>query len=367
MSITFINSRAFLVNKRIELLAACLHLKSSKMRFKILFCTLLFASTLIAQKLDYGLGLNFNAPLVQNSKTSFSSNGGYGAGLFVAYPTLNSDVSISNRVQLNRVSYFSPTLNSNINTDQFQLYFGFNHILSSMDSAALSFNFIPTYSNTSSIFRGKTTSGKPLSSNLNSEQEHVFDVGLRLGTEIRIAKNTGLELSYTRFIKSSYNKEVFDGQPNNISLSLNIHFSSMGIRTSAKKSMAKSLDSLSKDTLIVVNNACSRIMSNEVLFELFSLNYGFSAFKIINTEQLDSVMANTNTLFYALIGSYYGGFSEPESNGIYLMDRHYNLTEFPYPVHTMYVLGLGEKECFSSLTTTAFVIRKFNRRLFNSL
>lgn len=309
-------------------------------------------------QLDYGIGLNFNVPLVRVNQESsrFSAKAGYGLGLFANYPFSESSFGLSTRLEANRTPYYSSILGENVQVDALDLMLGLTSTVKKMDSTVFKIHLIPSAAN---VYTYDINNRKNRGLDLNNR----FDVGVNLGTEIRLSKYTGLELSYTYRLLAKRKTEYYDAIPNSLSLKLNLHFNKEEELFQDRQIMSQMLDSLSRDTLFVVNSACSEKMTNEILSGLFFDHYNFSAFKVISVDELQEVKKNSSPLFYAYVGEYFGGEGEPLSNGIFLLDENFELTKHPYPFHTNYYEPLIAGPCFDTVTATISCIRSFNKRL----
>lgn len=335
------------------------------MKRSYLFLLLVLSSLFLSaqERLDYGIGLNFNAAVVKVNKksSSFSTKAGYGLGLFASYSLSNSPLGLSVKVEADRTPYYSEDLGKNIQVDALDVMLGMNATIKSMDSTVFKLHLVPSVAN---VYTYDISSRNNQS--LNDQLDNNFDLGINLGTEIKLSKYTGLEFSYTYRVLAKRRSDYYDAIPNNLTVSLDLHFNREKKQWVEKKEMSVMLDSLSRDTLYVVNSACSDSMSNTKLHSLFEQAYNFSAFRIIEVEEVEQVKNECSPLFFAFVGELFGGEGEPLSNGIYLMNSSFELTSFPYPVHTNYYEPLITGPCFDSESSTTQTIRSFNRRLYNS-
>lgn len=335
------------------------------MKRSYLFLLFIFSALYLSaqQRLDYGIGINFNVPTVKVNQASsrFSTKAGYGLGLFASYSLDHSPLGISMKLEADRTPYFSESLAKNIQVDGLDLMLGINATVKQMDSTIFKFHFVPSVAN---VYTYDINSRNTQS--LNGQLDHNFDIGINLGSEIRLSKYTGLEFSYTYRVLAKRQSQYYDAMPNCLTVSLNLHFNKNKDKALQKQEMSVMLDSLSKDTLYIVNSACSEKMTDEKLYSLFQQAYNFSAFRVIKSEDVASVKENNSPFFFAFVGELFGGEGEPASNGIYLMDSNFELTEYPYPVHTNYYEPLITGPCFDSESATLQTIRSFNRRLYNS-
>lgn len=133
--------------------------------------------------------------------------------------------------------------------------------------------------------------------------------------------------------------------------------------------MKNTLVKLSNEgVLYVVNAACDSNLTNQKLDSMFKDHFNFCAFQIISPAEVDSVKNNINPDFYAYVGRLFGGMEEPSSSGIYLLNKDYELTQYPYPVHTAYIPPLlGDNVCFKYDYITRSTIKQFNSRLISKL
>ncbi|MFY0645028.1 MAG: outer membrane beta-barrel protein [Bacteroidia bacterium] len=327
-------------------------------RFKVLLALLTINFTAIAQlNLDYGIGVNFNAPLVKGDVGSYSSLGGYGLSVNLGY-TFARNTQLSNKYEFNRLSYTNNNSGFNINADNLEFHLGIRQFVPEMDSTIFSLHLIPTYSN----IRGFLSSQKNQVANYNNDAVYRFDLGISLGVEIPVANNTGLELSYTHFVNTTFNDDFIDGRPNSVNLGVNIYFNKKRPKLAERELMVSKLKALQSDTLYVINRACSDSMTNELLDSIFHKYYSYSAYRIISDVEIDEIKKRGENHFYALVGRLFGGTSEPLSNGIYLLDHNFELTVYPYPVLTPY-REQASRKCFSSSMLSAICVSNFNDRL----
>ncbi len=314
-------------------------------------------------RLAYGLNLNFNAPMVQQKQTGFSSNGGLGGGMFMEIPFSPMSLSFSNRIQFNSVSYFSPTIGSNVRSDNFELNLGVKEYFASLDSSALFLHITPSYTSLSSSLNGpKAATQKRV--NYSNSLNHRFDFGISPGMEIQLSQRVGLELSYTFYVNTTANDSLFDGRPNMLRLGLNLRFGGQDKSGGLKKMMRESLEGLSKDTLYIVNRSCSDKMTDDLLNQLFEQYYDHSAMRIISDEEIGDLSRKNEDHFFAIVGALFGGESEPESTGIYLLNSEFEICDFPFPVLTTYRDPMGAP-CFDNRSISAQAIITFNKRLKN--
>ena len=149
-----------------------------------------------------------------------------------------------------------------------------------------------------------------------------------------------------------------------VKLGLNLSFGGTDRSGGLKREMQTALRALSEDTLYVLNRSCSNWMTNEKLDELFAKYYEHSAYRLISEAEIETLSKKKGDHFFALVGELFGGESEPESTGIYLLDRSFELCDFPYPVLTTYRDPMGAP-CFANQSISAQTIMTFNRKLKN--
>lgn len=338
------------------------------MRTKILliFGLLALAYGAKAQtRLHYGIGLNFNAPLVNQKSTGFSSNGGLGAGLFLERSFNSRSMSLSNKLQFNSVSYYSPATKSNFRSDNYEAYLGLKSYFPKLDSSALFFHLVPSYATLTTRLTGQTGGASQRNRlNYTSHLNHAFDLGFNPGIEIRLSDRVALEVSTLIYLNSTARDSFIDGRPNMIKLGLNLAFGGQDNSGSLRQQMNDALLNLSNDTLYVVNRSCSKRLNDSLLYELFSRYYDHSAFRVIKNSEIEGLSKKNQAHFFAIVGELFGGESEPESSGIYLLNSEFELCGFPYPVLTTYRDPMGAP-CFDNLSITSQTIMMFNKKLVN--
>jgi hypothetical protein len=93
-------------------------------------------------------------------------------------------------------------------------------------------------------------------------------------------------------------------------------------------------------------------------------NYSFSAYRLLQNDEIEPVSNQSNVVHFAIIGQHYGSTADPISSGIYLLDNQLKSTEFPYPYHTTNPKNSnGFSLCFGGLSNTAALIALFDQRL----
>ena len=130
--------------------------------------------------------------------------------------------------------------------------------------------------------------------------------------------------------------------------------------------MYQSLEALKNDTLYIINRACPSDFTTAKLDSLFAENYTFSTFKILTQDDLKNGH-RPNAVHYAIIGEYFASEGDPETVGIFLLDRDLQLTASPYPYHTgVTKKGNGLSTCLGEPENSAFLIRTFDGRLYKA-
>ncbi|MBR9859746.1 porin family protein [bacterium] len=314
----------------------------------------------ISDDFYYGVGANLTLPQVGSNQTRFSALPGYGFGLNFGLRLDDSPWNLSSRIQYNRIFYYSEIPTVNVSVGSFELMLGFQYDVVPVKGLDLFAHVGPSYNNVTEAIISKTGLVYP---GQVKGLDNIIDVGFEIGAGIQVAPGLKLNTSYSIQTLSRLELEYIDARPNIVKFGLYYTIGGSGTLNDERAQMEESLSKLQSDTLYVVNKACAETMTNDVLAELFSKYYRFSAFKVINVEEVDRYKSARPTLYFAYVGRYYAGMGEPESEGIFLLDHTFTLTEFPYPVFTAYNIGLSE-DCFSEPDLSARVIQKFNNRLF---
>lgn len=327
---------------------------------KILFLLLLslFSFSGFAQRFKYGVKLAATTAFFANSNASHSSDVSLGLG-FYFNPRLNPYSYLETSLSLNNYRFYSDDLKANLRFNNIDAIVGYERHFKALPQ---SLSVVPFYSFTISHFGQNNLSFQAPVKRIN----HGFKLyhGIGAGIKLRVSSYTTLSASYSVYPFQNLHDQ---GTLNAAKLGVYFNFADFKRGISQKEIVAMALDSLSRDTLYVVNRACSDLMTNAVLDSLFNQHYNFSAYKIINPEDVESVKLLNKPLFFALVGSHYAALDEPPTEGIYLMDSDYELTEFPFPTHTGYPRNInfigGSRPCFHSIPSSRTTIMSFNKRL----
>ena len=313
------------------------------------------------RKPTYGLNLNLTLPTFPGAQDSFSALPGFGFGAYLRLPWYIPNVNLSASLQFNRFGYNSEPLDAKVFSNSVGLYLGGETYFKKLSDVSFFAHLVPSYTiNYSHREDLSGPGGRVDIETLNSAKSN-FDAGINVGTSLHLSKNLRLDFSYTLNVLSRNNGQYMDARPNGIKLGLSLDLGREFENEPEIELVREKLTELSQDTLYVLNRACSDIMTDSLLSELFAQHYTFSAFKIIQDDEIEVYKNRENVTFFAIVGQFYAGQGEPVTEGIFLLDKDFNLVQYPYPVLTNYPRTLDP--CFSDITNTGITINRFDDRL----
>lgn len=343
--------------------------------FKRIFTisTLLASSTfLLAQsnsRFSYGISPSINVPVVSNNEISYSSNVGFGLGLFSDYKLSTEGISAIAKLNYAKLNYGVDAKNTKVNTDNFGLSIGAKFSPVSLDNSSIllcyNTNFVAAGQ---SIYQGINNTG-PKQVNLVPKFTNRFAQNLFFGFEFDLKSNTALQLGYSYNITAKNTVDFIDAQPNYFSLGLNIGLGEKWEGKNQKTEMKAGLNALAADTLYFINRSCEGEMSNFQLDSLLKIHYTFSAFRVIDDAQIAIVQKQKNTLNFAVIGSYYASLGDIPSSGIFLLDKNLTNLDYPYPhfIRLEFDFGNVKKTCLYSLSNAAILVTALSDALKEAL
>lgn len=193
---------------------------------------------------------------------------------------------------------------------------------------------------------GKSVSVNPVN-NFLEEYSNLLHHGVYAGIELDLSSRNGLEIGYSYSFNKKSTPFFVDGSPSSISLTYSINFNLQPRENSEKSKMKKILQELAdKGTLYVINRTCESDFTNQELQLLWQEYYHFSKFKIVDDKDIPELIQSKGTFLFAVMGRYYSSLGDPETTGIYLLDKTATLLQRPYPYYipinngTSYCIGL---------------------------
>ena len=201
----------------------------------------------------------------------------------------------------------------------------------------------------------------PRTSSLINEYENTINHSFAAGLELELTDYSSLTLTYQQPLNSIKKQRFVDALPPLLNISYAINFNTFVSKTDKRQLMVSSLLALQKDTLYIINRDCKDNITKNQLDSLWKENFKFSAFRIIDDHEISAIKNRKNSIHFAVFGNYYAGTGEPNSSGIYLLDKNLTNVEYPYPTFTR-ITG-GTSRCFGSSESIAVGITIFSNRL----
>ena len=348
------------------------------MRIASMTFTLLLALTLCfgqdssvqVPRFNFGISPHLNLPLKVGHSEPISNQGewvtnvGFGVQLYGNVPLKSAPaVSVSSSLGFNRYSF---NYNNFIyRTDNINLQLGVN-LRPFGDNNQIKLAYQPSFlTMASATFIGRQNANGTNYTNIIDIIDHRAAQGVYIGFDFDLNDKSSLELGYTQLIKTTKTPPDQDPRFSAISISINTDLGKRWKYDEGRNAHLKTLLPLQNDTLYFINRSCEGELSNAQLDSILHAHYTFSAFKVLDDNEIVSTRATRDVIHFAVIGKYYASESSPTTTGIFLLDHEMNLTETPYPFYT-YVWNRGGEPmnlCFNNLKNVVAVVERFNERM----
>jgi hypothetical protein len=312
----------------------------------------------LAQKFNYGLTPSINMPIIGNSSISYTTNMGFGLGMYLDYKTTAPQIKAVGSINYNRLNYGVEEKNTKIQTDNFGLNLGIKYASEMLDNSSILLGFNNTQVlGATSIYQGRNNTG-PKEVNIVPQFNNRSTFNFYAGFEFDLKSSTSLFATYTYAINKTYLGDFIDAQPNMLSLGLNIGLGNEWLENGERAAMLEGLKALGSDTLYFINRSCEGEMTNFQLDSILKLTYTFSAFRVISDDEITAVQKQKNTKNFAIIGSYYSSLDDIPSSGIFLLDKNLKNLDYPYPhfIRLEFDFGNNKKMCLYSLDNAARLV-----------
>ena len=312
----------------------------------------------------YGISPSINLPQF-GSKSAFSSDVGYGFSIFFNPYINRSKYQLILRPGFNGYFYQVPDSGYNGSSSNFTLDLGLNIPLEKMERTGAIIGY--SYNRVASAitrYTGIDRSG-PNEKVLNKVLKNKNSHGIYAGLSFTLSKASSIDLRYTHILNQRSELLYVDAVPHSLSLAFNINFNRFSASKSDLQKARETISQLSQDTLYFINQSCKDELPNRQLDSLLKVHYNFSAFRVLEPEEIANTRKQSNVVHFALIGSYYPGEGEPPSSGIFLLDKNLNNTDIPYPhfKRLEYDLGISKNLCINGLSNAIMLIEWMNMRL----
>ncbi len=290
-----------------------------KKNFILLLFSFLFVSQAKSQSSslgfnEFGIGGNLHIPQFPDR---FKSTLGYGVNAYGSYQ-FNERFSLLSRFAFRSLQHTNTDLNTSTTFRDINL------------TLAAGLN-IPQVSNTRFLLGVQPTGVLNSETNtLFSPLENANSLNLFGSIQIDLNSYTKLEFSYAQPLSQTKYPSYIDAIPPMISIGISTNFNTLGNRVNHWREMKRTLQQLKNDTLYFINRACVGELSDERLEEMLAAYYTFSAFKVLNKEDIENGLLPKNPIHFAVIGQFYAGKGEPLTTGVYLLDNKMLNVRFPY-------------------------------------
>lgn len=346
-------------------------LNGMKIRLGILILISVLCVNIEAQNnaFSYGLSPKINLPLVGSSDIEYENNIGFGLGVFTNYKLATPQLFAVAEFDYQRLNYSVLEQDTKISNDNFSIALGAKYNVQNLDNSSLIIAYKPIYvGGSTSIYQGTNNTG-PREVNLIKNYSNRLSHNIYFGFELDLKGNNALVAAYNYSLNKNYGAIFIDAQPNYFTLGLKIGLGESWNGNNQKAEMQDGLRKLSADTLYFINRSCKGEMSDYQLDSILRANYTFSAFRVVNDSQIQSVKNQDNTLNFAVIGSYYPSLGDIPSSGIFLLDKNLNNLQYPYPhfIRLEFDFGLNKKLCLYSLSNAAQLVKMLDAEIKGAL
>lgn len=283
--------------------------------------------------------------------------------LFSSYYSKNKSVFSS--LGIRNLQYNNAEIFTSVTAKDLFFNIGLKSNFGKLSKTNLMISYSPSYVlNSTKIYNGMDKQVPKITS-IIKEYDNIISHSLEIGIELELTEYSSLIVKYQKPLKSSQKQQFIDALPPLLNVSYSINFNTFVSKTDPKQLMILSLLALQKDTLYVIDRSCKEKITKSQLDSLWSMNYTFSNYRIISDHEISTIQKLQNSVHFVVFGNYYAGTSEPNSSGIYLLDKNLKNVEYPYPSFTR-ITGSTTK-CFGSSESIAFGILTFSNRLSKKL
>ncbi|MGB0849925.1 MAG: hypothetical protein ACPGTP_01655 [Bacteroidia bacterium] len=288
-----------------------------------------------------------------------------GLGFFGTY-MWKPNLSFAATAEYNHLIYSDDNANFNYLSDDLSLKLGLKKSFYQLDNSALILQAVPITSlRYIQEYKG-TNNQNEKRTNLIPMVDSRFSLGIYAGFELDFKGRSSLELGYRHVVTSQETNSFIDAVPHHFSLAYKINFNAKKRKISKRLEMLKSLSKLKNSTLYVINRTCDKYSLSQV-DSIFAENYTFSRYKILKDSEIEATSQRNDIVHFAVIGRYYASKGDPESNGIYLLDKDLEICEYPFPYYEADNSNFLDPDmCISSISYMARLVSVFNKRLYKS-
>lgn len=311
-------------------------------------------------KTSYGMGIAFNYPqLIAEKENGMYAQPGFGIDGYLRILRILKDANLHLGLQYNQLNYANDNFGGSIRSHNGMINIGGIFPIHPMPGTSFIGVLSPTYNLGTRLLSNNQVDSLNPSNNITNQLSNRLDLGITIGLEFRVRDALQLQITYNHLALSQTKHFLKDGAPSFFGLKLVIDFTQVNSESNKKNEMAEKLNILKNDTLYIIDRTCDNISKLE-LTELFAKHYQFSAFKILEDNEIALVQLQENANFFAVVGSYVPSSGDPDNVGIFLLGKDlFNLNK-PYPYFTSY---FAWDKCMTDADATVKTIRNFSIRL----
>ena len=332
--------------------------------FLIFTCILItgICQTQTNQKLKWKYGIAGGIALPQ-LPDYFDPKIGWNGQLFSSYSSKNKSVFSS--LGIRNLQYNNAEIFTSVTAKDLFFNIGLKSNFGKLSKTNLMISYSPSYVlNSTKTYNGMDKQVPKITS-IIKEYDNIISHSLAIGIELELTEYSSLIVKYQKPLKSSQKQQFIDVLPPLLNVSYSINFNTFVSKTDPKQLMISSLLALQKDTLYVIDRSCKEKITKSQLDSIWTKNFTFSNYRIIDDHEISTIQKHQSCIHFAVFGNYYAGTGEPNSSGIYLLDKNLKNVEYPYPSFTR-ITGSTIK-CFGSSESIAVGILTFSNRLSKKL
>ena len=314
------------------------------------------------QKLKWKYGITGGIALPQ-LPDYFDPKIGWNGQLFSSYSSKNKSVFSS--LGIRNLQYHNAEIFTSVTAKDLFFDIGLKSNFGKLYKTNLMISYSPSYVLNSTKTYNGIDKQVPKTTSIIEEYDNIISHSLAIGIELELTEYSSLVVRYQKPLKSNQKQQFIDALPSLLNVSYAINFNTFVSKTDPRQLMISSLLALQKDTLYIIDRSCTNTITKDQLDSIWAKNFTFSNYRIIDDHEISTIQKRQNSIHFAVFGNYYAGTGEPNSSGIYLLDKNLKNVEYPYPSFTR-ITG-GTTKCFSSSESIAVGILTFSNRLSKKL
>ena len=176
----------------------------------------------------------------------------------------------------------------------------------------------------------------------------------------------GLEFGYQHQLFKQFRTDEVDLTPSHLFIRIHIDFKKDTAIFQTDTTLAMLRQARARQSkMFVFLKTCPQHSDLAYVQSVFNKHFSYAPVEVIKDRQIDSVLKAEEHPFFILVGEHFAGLGEPQNIGIFLLDEHLKLVEYPAPAFTMYIER--SDPCMSNDDLFIQNVKWFNRRLYKIL